>query len=440
MQERDNFLHLDQTSPATVANVQILPEPAVKDPLLPSSQRMARSHFASAQNRGDNFAHSSAAKRSPTRSKILASAAGARQALATLQRARDHSPHSDVCCSSSPEPSDHSRRPVFINVHHQRRRRSSQSHGVIEAKNNNSRSPVVVRAMTLPLDIPRSTVSSPGLPSPGSLGKLTHAPRPRSASPMSMLSSSSSSSTSSHLSRRKPAISPSLSSSPPNKRRRARATTISANHSSSKSGAPSSLSGIGRKVADSLQLFRETSGPSGAVPTTIAASVDAGLPEYVVNSAEVVHPSSVRSSGGLSVIKGNGIVRDVSEHDATQLPRDHDQDEEIGGTVFVKRQAWPERESRAAWRFASITTTPSVRPSSSASPSAAAVDSSLLQRDVNKTSGSVSSWRADDAVWKYDGDRGRLMQRELRSPPNQHASRNERDDDYQSKATRLSLS
>ena len=392
---------------------------------------MARSFLASAQNRGDNLAHLSAPKRSPTHNKTLAPAVGAPQALPTLHRSRDNSPHSDVC-SSYPEPSDHSRTPSSTIIDH-RRTRSSQSHGILGNKNNNSRSPVVVRAMTVPLDIPRSTVSSPGLPSPESLGKFAHTSRPRSTSPMS---TSSSSSSSSRLSRPIPSFSPSPpSSTAPNKRRRARTITIS---SSSKSGAPSSLSGIGRKVADSLQLFRETSGPSGTVPTTIGgpSSADCALSEYVVNSAEVVCPGGVRPNGNLSAIKGNGIVRDVSGHDTSRDSDDDDQDEEIG-TVFVKRQEWPERESRAARHRASTTTTTSVR----ASPSgAAALDPLFLQRDSgnsSRNSESAPSWQGDDAVWNYDGDRGRHMDRELRSLSKHQGPRKEREEDEQSKAAGL---
>lgn len=422
MPERDDFrahLQLDQTPTATKA--QSFLDGSVHDTLL-SSSRMARSRFASAQNPGDNLTYLPAAKTSPTHPKTLASAATARQVLPTLHPTRDTSPHSDVYSSSSPEPSDHSGRPTLTNCQQRRRPRSSQSHSVFEAKNTNSGSPVVVRAMTLPLGIPRSTISSPGSPSHESLGKLSHSPRPRSTSPMSVSSLSSASSFSSRRSRHNSSMSPSLSSSLPIKRRRARTFTISANRPSSKPGPPPTLSGIGRKVADSLQLFRETSGSSGAAPTTIGGSVDPGLPEYVVNSAEVVCPGSVRPSGSLSAIKGNGIVRDVSEHDAGRVHGDDDPEEEIGGTVFVKRQEWPERETWAARRFASVATTAAT--SNAAGGNTAALDSSsLLHRDAGRTPGGVSSWQTDDTAWKYDGDRGRLMDREPGPLPNHNEER-----------------
>lgn len=508
---------------------------------LPPPQQQKQNWSSTGENLGSSASAATATapvKRSPTRAKSLVSAAAARHARAAL-RERDHSPHSDA--SSSSDEIDHPQ-PLTIADRRAPHRSSTASTATVRDDGRTRpmtvpvAQPVVVQAMTLPLDFPiphpRSTVSSPGLPSPSSdpiLGDTPHAVkdlprRPRSASPMSLTASSSSSSLSSSASGShslsgsasgsvlspRPQHRISLSQSaipafPPlvanrhrsrsaTRRTRTRAMTVSShhhhhyhNHSKRAGQSLSNPSGMGRKVADSLQLFRETStskldssstsgdrrGAENPSSSFGVVAVTSDSSEYVVKSAEVVRTGSIslangrrpsisispsvgagpptRSSRGKSQSQ-NTAANTIQERHPDDEPG-HDEEEEEIGTVFVKRQEWPDREARAARRLGSIATNSTMTPTTNitssgllaastlATPSAPTSASASVNTNVQATSSSAAFPRRDsedfhhsshlhhhhddneggknvngasEAVWRNDGDRGRFMERELR--------------------------
>lgn len=224
---------------------------------------------------------------------------------------------------------------------------------------------------------------------------------------------------------------------------------------------------MGRKVADSLQLFRETtstskpSSPRPVIEDPSSSSFGAGdlkpvviadSSDYVVKSAEVVRagslslggrrPSISINVGATATSRARGkstatIQEQIDDEVVHRVGRHHEDDEEEEeiGTVFVKRQEWPDREARAARRLASTATSqPSSTPKNSsqiASASGATTVSSSTRDPIpslpdgpttttnaallRRESGDVLRNDGDDeALWKYDGDRGRLMERELR--------------------------
>lgn len=126
----------------------------------------------------------------------------------------------------------------------------------------------------------------------------------------------------------------------------------------------------------------------------------------------------------------------------------HDEEEEIGGTVFVKRQAWPEREAMSSKRQGSLhvdrATQSSQQPQQH--PQQQHLQQQKPQRDPEIPSrGRVSeeqhlpdrrSQSLGGALnglvdWRIETDRGRLMERGYR-PQQLSRSTSSRDDDGES--------
>ncbi|KAF9519558.1 hypothetical protein BS47DRAFT_1155784 [Hydnum rufescens UP504] len=128
--------------------------------------------------------------------------------------------------------------------------------------------------------------------------------------------------------------------------------------------------GIGRKVADSLQLFRETTSPT-----------QDSLSEFVVTSSDAQHAASLPSSSR----EGDG------------------NDEEIG-SVFVKRQAWPDRESLSTIRHAAGKAPPRDEP-----------QNAEVYGEPSELYSRFDDVLGDLLERKLKVDRGRLMERETPS-------------------------
>ncbi|KAH7102975.1 hypothetical protein BKA62DRAFT_698213 [Auriculariales sp. MPI-PUGE-AT-0066] len=199
-----------------------------------------------------------------------------------------------------------------------------------------------------------------------------------------------------------------LTSSPSQTGRQARARSSSASSSSLSVSPPATepsplnplaTQGLGRKVADSLQLFKETTHDEEAPPRPATLS-----------RSSSVSVTSRRRAPSASVVVPQPPV--AAQHE----------DEEIEGYEIVKRSHWPDRQDSAVRREKSSTALgraratagTSIKDGSSSRPDLAAGVHARRQSQKDVAQKDLVEWR--DEVQRYDYE-GRGRQRERRRSP-----------------------